>query len=74
MSRFPRASAIARATVVPSEIFAMNTPEGENAPLLRAPPRRPSYAAPSSVRNGVAATLVAGCVVATLAVSGRLGT
>ena len=51
----------------------MNTPEGENAPLLRAPPRRPSYAAPSSVRNGVAATLVAGCVVATLAVSGRLG-
>lgn len=52
----------------------MNTPEGENAPLLRAPPRRPSYAAPSSVRNGVAATLVAGCVVATLAVSGRLGT
>ena len=50
----------------------MNTPEGENAPLLRAPPRRPSYAAPSSVRNGVAATLVAGCVVATLAVSGRL--
>ena len=51
----------------------MNTPEGENAPLLRAPPRRPSYAAPSSVRNGVAATLVAGCVVATLAVSGRFG-
>ena len=51
----------------------MNTPEGENAPLLRAPPRRPSYAAPNSVRNGVAATLVAGCVVATLAVSGRLG-
>ena len=51
----------------------MNTPEGENAPLLRAPPRRPNYAAPSSVRNGVAATLVAGCVVATLAVSGRLG-
>ena len=51
----------------------MNIPEGENAPLLRAPPRRPSYAAPSSARNGVAATLVAGCVVATLAFSGRFG-
>ena len=53
--------------------LAMNIPEGENAPLLRAPPRRPSYAAPSSARNGVAATLVAGCVVATLAFSGRFG-
>ena len=53
--------------------LAMNNPEGENAPLLRAPPRRPSYAAPSSARNGVAATLVAGCVVAALAFSGRFG-
>ena len=52
----------------------MNTQNaGETAPLL-APTsnKRPSYAAPSSVRNGVATALVAGCVVAVLAVSGRL--
>jgi len=50
----------------------MNTPD-EHAPLLQqATTRRHDYAAPSSVRNGVAATLVAGCVVAVLAVSGQL--
>ena len=54
----------------------MNTPEGlgESAPLL-APEarRRRSYLAPSSARNAIAATLVSGCVVAVLAVSGRYG-
>ena len=55
---------------------AVNTPEGlgESAPLL-APDarRRKSYLAPSSARNAIAATLVSGCVVAVLAVSGRYG-
>lgn len=51
----------------------MNTHVGENAPLLAPTSRRTStYAAPGSVRNGVAVTLAAGCVVAVLAVSGQL--
>ena len=44
----------------------MNT-HGENAPLLKTTHRH-SHAALTSVRNGVAAIIVAGCVVAALAV------
>ena len=50
----------------------MDNTLGEGAPLL-ASSRRKQYAASGSVRNAVAATLVAGCVLAVLAVSGGLG-
>ena len=48
----------------------MNT-HGENAPLLKTTHRH-SHAALTSVRNGVAAIIVAGCVVAALAVAGQM--
>lgn len=69
-SAAPRPPGRSRGARIPLVRAVMET-HGENAPLLKTT-RRHSSATFTSVRAGVAAIIVAGCVVAALAVSGQL--